>query len=383
MPGLESAEFAPLFPTPFLSYQWPDSDALNKELREKILAHERAHPGSGQSKSNIGGWHSETGLLQFCGSAGRTLLERATVLTNEATQRVLVGRAAPSFGWTIEAWANVNRAGDFNRMHLHGMSTWSGTYYVEDGDPPRDAEFGTSLEITDPNPQRSATFFPPDSAAGHLHPPAAGPDGAFSELRPAHGDAPPRQEAAHLDRLQFPQEPVSVSDESPLGVERSLLGRRWRDRAGDDRAGLAISQRLGLPEIVGRLLARRGIAPDAAERFLQPLLRDALPDPTHLKDMDRAVARLVAAVESKRDHRHLRRLRCRWRDLGGAAAALLRRRRRRGRDLHPRPPARRLWPQRAGAAAAQGRKARRWSSRSIAASPRMRRSRRRRRPGST
>jgi len=90
-----------------------------------------------------------------------------------------------------------------------------------------------------------------------------------------------------------------VSGEAALGVERSLLGRRWRDRAGDDRAGLAISQRLGLPEIVGRLLARRGIAPDAAERFLQPLLRDALPDPAHLKDMDRAVARLVTAVERK------------------------------------------------------------------------------------
>ena len=90
-----------------------------------------------------------------------------------------------------------------------------------------------------------------------------------------------------------------MSGESPLGVERSLLGRRWRDRAGDDRAGLAISQRLGLPEIVGRLLARRGIAPDAAERFLQPLLRDALPDPAHLKDMEPAVARLVTAVENK------------------------------------------------------------------------------------
>ena len=90
-----------------------------------------------------------------------------------------------------------------------------------------------------------------------------------------------------------------MSGESPLGVERSLLGRRWRDRTGDDRAGLAISQRLGLPEIVGRLLARRGIAPDAAERFLQPLLRDALPDPAHLKDMEPAVARLVTAVENK------------------------------------------------------------------------------------
>jgi single-stranded-DNA-specific exonuclease len=90
-----------------------------------------------------------------------------------------------------------------------------------------------------------------------------------------------------------------VNGEAALGVERSLLGRRWRDRAGDDRTGLAISQRLGLPEIVGRLLARRGIGPDEAERFLNPLLRDALPDPAHLKDMEPAVARLVAAVQRK------------------------------------------------------------------------------------
>ncbi|HZT50432.1 MAG TPA: single-stranded-DNA-specific exonuclease RecJ [Stellaceae bacterium] len=84
-----------------------------------------------------------------------------------------------------------------------------------------------------------------------------------------------------------------------LGVERSLLGRRWRERSGDDRAGMAMAQRLGLPEIVGRILARRGVAADAAERFLNPLLRDCLPDPSHLLDMDRAVARLVDAIERR------------------------------------------------------------------------------------
>ncbi len=83
-----------------------------------------------------------------------------------------------------------------------------------------------------------------------------------------------------------------------LGVEHSLSGRRWRERTGDDRAGLAMAQRLGIPEIVGRLLARRGIDEAEAERFLNPSLRDSLPDPAHLKDMDRAAARLVAAVTS-------------------------------------------------------------------------------------
>jgi single-stranded-DNA-specific exonuclease len=83
-----------------------------------------------------------------------------------------------------------------------------------------------------------------------------------------------------------------------LGVERSLTGRCWRARGGDDRAGLALAQRFGLPEIIGRLLAGRGIGADDAERFLEPSLRNTLPDPAHLKDMEKAVARLVAAIEA-------------------------------------------------------------------------------------
>ena len=81
-----------------------------------------------------------------------------------------------------------------------------------------------------------------------------------------------------------------------LGVERSLSGKRWRQRAGDDRAGLALAQRLDLPEIIGRLLAARGVGMDEAERFLAPTLRDFLPDPAHLRDMEKAVARLVRAI---------------------------------------------------------------------------------------
>jgi single-stranded-DNA-specific exonuclease len=81
-----------------------------------------------------------------------------------------------------------------------------------------------------------------------------------------------------------------------LGIERSLTGRKWRQRAADDRAGLALAQQLELPEIVGRLLAARGVGVEQAERFLAPTLRDFLPDPSHLKDMDKAVARLAAAI---------------------------------------------------------------------------------------
>ncbi|HUH83758.1 MAG TPA: single-stranded-DNA-specific exonuclease RecJ [Stellaceae bacterium] len=81
-----------------------------------------------------------------------------------------------------------------------------------------------------------------------------------------------------------------------LGVECSLSGRRWRQRASDDRAGLALAQRHGLPEIIGRLLASRGVEVEEAERFLAPKLRESLPDPSGFRDMDKAVARIVRAV---------------------------------------------------------------------------------------
>ncbi len=81
-----------------------------------------------------------------------------------------------------------------------------------------------------------------------------------------------------------------------LGVARSLTGRRWVWREAEERIGLGIAQSLGLPEILGRLLAARGIGPEAAADFLDPTLRALLPDPSVLADMDAAAARLADAV---------------------------------------------------------------------------------------
>src|SRR6202030_1915522 len=81
-----------------------------------------------------------------------------------------------------------------------------------------------------------------------------------------------------------------------VGVERSACGGRWRLRNGDARAGEVIAERLGVPEIVGELLTQRGIDLDHAPGFLAPRLRDQLPDPLHLRDMEAAVARLARAV---------------------------------------------------------------------------------------
>ncbi len=81
-----------------------------------------------------------------------------------------------------------------------------------------------------------------------------------------------------------------------LGVEKSLTGKRWIGRQADGRQSLALSQRLGLPEIVGRVLAARGVGLEDAGGFLNPTLKDLLPDPNRLKGMDKAAERLARAV---------------------------------------------------------------------------------------
>jgi single-stranded-DNA-specific exonuclease len=81
-----------------------------------------------------------------------------------------------------------------------------------------------------------------------------------------------------------------------LGVEQSFAGKRWRARLADERAGLAFAQRLGVPEIVGRIVAARGVALDDGEAWLNPTIRHYLPDPSRVADMDKAADRLARAV---------------------------------------------------------------------------------------
>lgn len=81
-----------------------------------------------------------------------------------------------------------------------------------------------------------------------------------------------------------------------LGVERSLTGRAWVSRLADDRLALAIAQREELPEIVARVLAARGVAPEDCAAYLNPNLKSLLPDPSSLLDMDRAARRVAEAI---------------------------------------------------------------------------------------
>jgi single-stranded-DNA-specific exonuclease len=85
-----------------------------------------------------------------------------------------------------------------------------------------------------------------------------------------------------------------------LGVESSLTGRRWVGPGVEvERLAELLAQRTDLPRALCQVLARRGVTPDDADSFLTPALRDLLPDPRSLRDMERAAARFLAAVERR------------------------------------------------------------------------------------
>lgn len=83
-----------------------------------------------------------------------------------------------------------------------------------------------------------------------------------------------------------------------LGVEASSRGFRWceflKPSAGKD--ALAISQKAGLPDVLGRVLAARGVRLDDVSDFLDPTLRNLMPDPSSLAGMDTAAQRIADAV---------------------------------------------------------------------------------------
>ncbi|MGG6893592.1 single-stranded-DNA-specific exonuclease RecJ [Rhizobium sp. BR 315] len=96
------------------------------------------------------------------------------------------------------------------------------------------------------------------------------------------------------------EQPVDPVQRAFLGVERSVSGNRWvsrLDQAGMNRA-LAIAQVHGLPELISRVLAGRGVGIDEAMAFLDPTIRALMPDPYLLTDCEKAAQRLLRAIKT-------------------------------------------------------------------------------------
>lgn len=122
-------EVRSLFPTPLIYAPLLEPEALNADLREIILGQAAMAPGV--ALSNDGGWQSADDFADWSGEPGRLLLDLARRLGDSVTGMMRDGRLereAPE--WKVNAWANINRAGNANRVHHHPGAYWSGVYWV-------------------------------------------------------------------------------------------------------------------------------------------------------------------------------------------------------------------------------------------------------------
>jgi len=84
-----------------------------------------------------------------------------------------------------------------------------------------------------------------------------------------------------------------------LNVSQSARGLRWRARCSDDAAVDALVQTKALDRLTAQLIAGRGVDAVGADEYLSPSLRGSMPDPSTMKDVDKAAKLILDAVQAK------------------------------------------------------------------------------------
>lgn len=139
------------FAVPTVRWYAPDADTLNPALSTLILARRAA--GQEAKFSNVGGWQSHPDILDRDDACVRTLRRHIVTLIRFVMAIPADGDATRVDGELgLVGWANVNREGDFNRVHDHPGAHWSGVYYVSLGDPDPGSEMNGAIEFLDPRP---------------------------------------------------------------------------------------------------------------------------------------------------------------------------------------------------------------------------------------
>ncbi len=163
-----------LWTTPILRRIPKDADAVSPELKRVVL--ERAALDSGDHKSNVGGWHSGEDLLTWGGGAIATLQSWIVQAFQDVT-KAMTGGESYDGQLELNAWANVNRTGDYNDLHTHPACAWSGVYYVDVGTPaPDNRKRSGTLEFIDPRYGADMVFVP------------GAEFGAAKVIRPSNGE---------------------------------------------------------------------------------------------------------------------------------------------------------------------------------------------------
>ena len=136
------------------------SEALNAALVAHVTALRDAEANApAVSRSGIGGWRTGDDFLQAEAPSPRALRDLMAGAVQEllatAKPGAIEGRITRLYGW-----ANLNRAGDYNTIHSHPTSQWSGVYYASVGQSDPARPLGGVIEFQDPRGAPQAQPFP-------------------------------------------------------------------------------------------------------------------------------------------------------------------------------------------------------------------------------
>ncbi len=162
------AEQVALFETCVLHGRLAGAEAMTDALEGAIRARMASDPGLG--RSSVGGWHSNTDMLDWGGDAARQLADTAVRMAKRVSH--FEARDPASVDWSVRMWANVSPPGALNMSHAHPGVLWAAVYYLAA------AGEGGELYLEDPRFPVPVMTFPGFRAIGA--------DGAPQQARAPH-----------------------------------------------------------------------------------------------------------------------------------------------------------------------------------------------------
>jgi single-stranded-DNA-specific exonuclease len=82
-------------------------------------------------------------------------------------------------------------------------------------------------------------------------------------------------------------------------VIQSVTGKNWRLKPVNEKRLLTILQKHSITEALARIVSHKDLDINDISSYLEPKLKELVPDPFHLLDMDKAVSRTIKAIKDK------------------------------------------------------------------------------------
>jgi uncharacterized protein (TIGR02466 family) len=148
------------FGTPMLVRKAAGAAGLSQALVTHVTALRDADAATPSvSRSGIGGWRTGDDFLDGEAPVVGELRELMAGAVGEmlamAKPGMIEGRITRLYGW-----ANLNRPGDYNTIHSHPTSQWSGVYYASIGQNDPSRPLSGVIEFQDPRGAPQAQPFP-------------------------------------------------------------------------------------------------------------------------------------------------------------------------------------------------------------------------------